>query len=374
VAAEASALSLEVQEEGPVRYVRDDEGVARQERSFLDRSRPSVGAAGDAPLTRKIVDAVRATLPVGARVLVVSRGDDALLRLEERRADHFPQTDGGTYAGHHPADSAAAIAHVEALRARGAQYLLFPVTAFWWFEHYRDFRRHLEERYPIVLYRQDACALFALDRVAGEGPRLTLCREETAPSEVVGPPDSSAGAPVAWEPASPAAPAVDPSEPRRLLELDAQVTRLEGELGAMRKRMQRWEVVREVQRCVRQSVPGEARVLVVSRGDEALLELDCGMAEHFPQTEGGTYAGHYPANGSEAISHLEALRLAGSEFLVLPSSAFWWLDHYEALRLHLEKHARLLVRSGACLIYRLVDPIGAQPQEVGASAAAGSAV
>jgi len=80
-------------------------------------------------------------------VLVVSRGDEQLLQLGDRRGCHFPQDPDGKYAGYHPRDSEDAIAHLEELRARGAKYLLFPNTAFWWLEHYDAFRDHLESRY-----------------------------------------------------------------------------------------------------------------------------------------------------------------------------------------------------------------------------------
>ena len=47
------------------------------------------------------------------------------------------------YAGHHPADSEAAIHHLEDLRAAGRAYLV-PATSSWWLDHYDDFRNHLE--------------------------------------------------------------------------------------------------------------------------------------------------------------------------------------------------------------------------------------
>jgi hypothetical protein len=37
------------------------------------------------------------------------------------------------------------------MRARGADYLLLPATAFWWLDHYQKFREHLEARYPTVV-------------------------------------------------------------------------------------------------------------------------------------------------------------------------------------------------------------------------------
>ena len=77
-------------------------------------------------------------------MLVVSNGDDELLRLgAARRAWHFPQQEDGVWAGYHPADSAEAIAHLEALRDRGATHILIPQTAFWWLDYYTGLRDRL---------------------------------------------------------------------------------------------------------------------------------------------------------------------------------------------------------------------------------------
>jgi hypothetical protein len=107
-------------------------------------------------------------LPQGAAVLVVSRGDDRLLELGAGRASHFPQTDRGVYAGHHPADSAEAIAHLEALRAKGGQFLLFPRTSCWWLEHYREFATHLDAAYSRA-WDDEHCVMYRLSAGAGGG-------------------------------------------------------------------------------------------------------------------------------------------------------------------------------------------------------------
>jgi len=114
-------------------------------------------------LAEEICEVVRACLPPSAVVLVVSKGDDALLQLDGRKGWHFPQTDDGVYAGYHPADSAAAIAHLEELRHRGAQFLLFPHSALWWLEHYGDFQRYLEHHYRVVFRDDQRCVIFRLD-------------------------------------------------------------------------------------------------------------------------------------------------------------------------------------------------------------------
>jgi hypothetical protein len=105
---------------------------------------------------------VAGATPRGATVAVISRGDDELLAFEGRRGWHFPQTDRGVYAGHHPADSAAAIAHVEELRARGARYLVVPRTSFWWLDYYQEFHKHLQRNGGCVVRDDRSGALFEL--------------------------------------------------------------------------------------------------------------------------------------------------------------------------------------------------------------------
>ena len=122
----------------------------------------------------RIRDVVRAAIPRDATVLVVSKGDEELLKLDGRRGWHFPQDTDGGYAGHYPADSAAAVEHLQGLIAKGAQYLLLPNTAFWWLEHYRGFEDHLE-RVHLRIWRDDCCALYILRREV-EG-RLTSSAE-----------------------------------------------------------------------------------------------------------------------------------------------------------------------------------------------------
>ena len=66
------------------------------------------------------------------------------------------------YGGYYPVDSREAIAHLEGLRAKGAQYLLFPATAFWWLDHYQKFRDHLEARYRVLARDESTCIIFDL--------------------------------------------------------------------------------------------------------------------------------------------------------------------------------------------------------------------
>ena len=111
-------------------------------------------------------EAVNTAVPAGAKVLVVSRGDQGLLELNGRRADHFPQAPGGGWAGHHPADSDEAIGHLEALREDGAEYLVVPPTYGWWLSYYEGLRAHLDDRYTAVVSDERAGAIYHLEEAA----------------------------------------------------------------------------------------------------------------------------------------------------------------------------------------------------------------
>jgi hypothetical protein len=94
-------------------------------------------------LVQRLQAAVEAAVPVGSTVLVVSKGDPALLALGQRTGWHFPRAVDGQYAGHHPSDSNDAISRLDFQRGLGARYLVIPSTSGWWFEHYPDFIAHV---------------------------------------------------------------------------------------------------------------------------------------------------------------------------------------------------------------------------------------
>jgi GT2 family glycosyltransferase len=116
---------------------------------------------GYAQTMRKIRETVRRILPRDATVVVVSKGDEALLDLYGRDAWHFPRAADGTYLWYYPPDGPSVIAQLETLRIRGAEYLLFPEPAFWWLERYPEFGSHLHNHYPVVV-EDDSCVIFSL--------------------------------------------------------------------------------------------------------------------------------------------------------------------------------------------------------------------
>jgi hypothetical protein len=109
----------------------------------------------------RIRAAVRDSVPGDATVLVVSRGDEELLKLDERTAWHFPREPDGRYAGYHPRDSADALSHLDEWRARGAGFLVLPATGYWWLDYYGDFGQDLRRRHSIA-FEDDACIVFRL--------------------------------------------------------------------------------------------------------------------------------------------------------------------------------------------------------------------
>jgi hypothetical protein len=111
-------------------------------------------------LIEEVRAAVRAAVPAGAGVAVISRGDEGLLELDGRCTRHFPESSDGEYAGHYPADGQAALAQLEEARARGAQYLVVPAPAMWWLEHYKLFAQRLE--WWGAQWRGQSCVIFAL--------------------------------------------------------------------------------------------------------------------------------------------------------------------------------------------------------------------
>jgi hypothetical protein len=118
-------------------------------------------------LIERVRDVVRSTVPPGARVLVISRGDEEIVDLPAHRAGHFPQAPDGAYAGFHPADSGEAIASLRALHAAGAEYLVVPATSGWWLEHYGQLAAHLDRDHERIAEEDGLFVCFALRDPAG---------------------------------------------------------------------------------------------------------------------------------------------------------------------------------------------------------------
>lgn len=120
-----------------------------------------------------------------------------------------------------------------------------------------------------------------------------------------------------------------------------------------RKNPQYANLLQRIRSVVQTSVPTAATLAVVSRGDDALLDVFRGSAWHFPQGADGEYLGYHPASSDQAVVHLESLRARGANYFLLPATSFWWLEYYAGFRSHLELNFQLLHDDEACRIYHL---------------------
>jgi glycosyltransferase involved in cell wall biosynthesis len=128
----------------------------------------------------------------------------------------------------------------------------------------------------------------------------------------------------------------------RVATIHAELAELDARREELTLQLWRREVVEAVHKLVRERLPGDAQVLIVSRGDEQLVEFDGRRVGHFPQTGDGRYAGHHPGDSGEAIAHLEELRRSGAQYLIVPATSEWWLEYYADLAAHLDsEHTRL---------------------------------
>jgi hypothetical protein len=155
-------MELPAGREEAARLYGSAQGTLQACRLLLDQMEESCRRQVRGQILRVVVSYA---VPRDAIVLVVSRGDEEQLNLPGRKGWHFPQAPGGAYAGSYPATSADAIAHLEALRGQGAEFLLFPWESLWWLEHYAQLKQYLECHYKLAGPREDTCLIYDLRRM-----------------------------------------------------------------------------------------------------------------------------------------------------------------------------------------------------------------
>jgi hypothetical protein len=123
---------------------------------------------------RKLVGQVRqfveSHVPTGARMLVTTYGDDAMLILGDRSTESFPRSARGVSADYTDVRSNEAIAQLENLRNAGAEFLLVPSPALPWLATHPELERHLEERYAVVARERGTGTIYALGSGQGRIP------------------------------------------------------------------------------------------------------------------------------------------------------------------------------------------------------------
>jgi len=108
---------------------------------------------------------------------------------------------------------------------------------------------------------------------------------------------------------------------------------------------------------ITEGTPPGATVLVLSHGDNALLDAPDRAVCHFPCDETGAYSDSKPADGEDAVRAVERLQRQGATHVIFPRPELWWLDHYRDLREYLAERGQELLRRSSGVVYKL--PAGA---------------
>lgn len=115
------------------------------------------------------------------------------------------------------------------------------------------------------------------------------------------------------------------------------------------------ELCKQVIELVRLATPRGSKVLIITKGDEDMLEAPGRQCWHFPRAVNGLYAGCYPADSREAIAHLRSLQSQGAQYLCVPSTSYWWLEFYERWTAYLQRRHRLAAyQEDVGVVYRLL--------------------
>jgi hypothetical protein len=122
----------------------------------------------------QLLDKIRAIvadqLPPATPLLIVSEGDEAMLRFDGRPAWHFPQTSSDAAIEYSPVDGSSAIAQLESARRQGAGFLIVPSTGQAWLARHPDLEAYLRQRFPTVVRREDTVVIYDLAEPTGGAP------------------------------------------------------------------------------------------------------------------------------------------------------------------------------------------------------------
>jgi len=116
------------------------------------------------------------------------------------------------------------------------------------------------------------------------------------------------------------------------------------------------DLVRDIREVVGRVVPAGGDVMVVSKGDQNLLQFEGRTGCHFPETDTGVYVGYHPGDSAAAIAALEAAIGRGHQYLLFPGTSLWWLDHYDGFRTHLDARYPRLWSDRQCVLYDVRRP------------------
>jgi glycosyltransferase involved in cell wall biosynthesis len=104
-------------------------------------------------------------VPPGESLILVDDDEWGPAKIVGRRTVPFLEQEGNYWGP--PADDDQAIRELMRMRQRGARYIAFWWTCFWWLEQYAAFHEHLRSHFPCVL-DNDRLVAFDLTRAAVE--------------------------------------------------------------------------------------------------------------------------------------------------------------------------------------------------------------
>jgi SAM-dependent methyltransferase len=112
------------------------------------------------------------------------------------------------------------------------------------------------------------------------------------------------------------------------------------------------DFISRLRRVARLAMPLDARIAVVTRGDDALLELGTPAAVPFPPA-----ASPPDTDDPTLIADLESLRANSFHFLVVPAGSRPWFDGHPALKRHVEQSFRVVVdETDSAVVFALREP------------------
>jgi len=113
-----------------------------------------------------------------------------------------------------------------------------------------------------------------------------------------------------------------------------------------------WHHVYQLAQEIAKVIPSQDAFLLVGGSDPEAESL-VAPRRCIPFLEkNGQYWGD-PADDETAIREITRLQLSGAKFMVLPSSAFWWLDHYSGLRKFLQSRFQCILKNDAAVVFDL---------------------
>ena len=104
------------------------------------------------PVAAELRDAgleLKRTTPENSLIIAADDGDPTIFYYAQRKGWHFLEKEG-IYDGN-PSNSEQVITDIEILRKRGASYLVFTKTTFWWLDYYGAFAQHLDQTAALLV-------------------------------------------------------------------------------------------------------------------------------------------------------------------------------------------------------------------------------